>query len=58
MVKLAGGVPVPVTAEDGTFFPTVKEIAAAAGSNTKAIILNSPNNPSGVMYSKDFIQEI
>ncbi len=26
MVKLAGGVPVPVTAEDGTFFPTVKEI--------------------------------
>jgi aspartate aminotransferase len=58
MVKLAGGVPVPVTAEDGTFFPTVKEIAAAAGSNTKAIILNSPNNPSGVMYSKDFIQEM
>src|SRR5208282_3328343 len=26
MVKLAGGVPVPVTAEDGTFFPTVKEM--------------------------------
>jgi aspartate aminotransferase len=58
MVKLAGGVPVPVTAEDGTFFPTVKEIADVVSSYTKAIILNSPNNPSGAMYSRDFIQEM
>ena len=58
MVKLAGGVPVPVTAEDGTFFPTVKEIVDVVSSYTKAIILNSPNNPSGAMYSKDFVQEM
>ena len=58
MIKLAGGVPVPVTAEDGTFCPTVQEIVDAVGSYTKAIILNSPNNPSGAMYSKDFVQEI
>ena len=58
MVKLAGGVPVPVTAEDGTFFPTVKEITDVVNSYTKAIILNSPNNPSGAMYSKDFVQEM
>ncbi len=58
MVKLAGGVPVPVTPEDGTFFPTVKEIAEVVSSYTKAIILNSPNNPSGAMYSKDFVQEM
>lgn len=58
MVKLAGGVPVPVTAEDGTFFPTVKEITEVVSSYTKAIILNSPNNPSGAMYSKDFVQEM
>jgi aspartate aminotransferase len=58
MVKLAGGVPVSVTAEDGTFFPTVKEIADVVSSYTKAIILNSPNNPSGAMYSRDFIQEM
>jgi aspartate aminotransferase len=58
MVKLAGGVPVAVKAEDGSFLPTVQEIADAVGSYTKAIILNSPNNPSGVMYSKDFIREI
>jgi aspartate aminotransferase len=58
MVKLAGGVPVVVTAEDGTFYPRVKEIADAIGSYTKAIILNSPNNPSGVMYSREFIAEM
>ena len=58
MVKLAGGVPVAVTAEDGSFQPTVEEIASAVGSYTKAIILNSPNNPCGVMYSEDFIAEV
>lgn len=58
MIKLAGGVPVPVTAEDGTFTPTVEEITSMVGSYTKAIILNSPNNPCGVMYSRDFIQEM
>ena len=58
MVKLAGGVPVVVTPEDGSFYPNVKEIADAVGSYTKAIIINSPNNPSGVMFSKDFIEEM
>jgi len=58
MVKLAGGVPVPVTPEDGTFFPAVQEITDVVTSYTKAIILNSPNNPSGVMYPKDFVQEM
>jgi aspartate aminotransferase len=58
MVKLAGGVPVAITPEDGTFHPTLREIAEAVGSYTKAIIINSPNNPSGAMFSKDFIAEI
>ena len=55
MVKLAGGVPVAVAARDGGFEPTVDEIAEAVGPYTKAIILNSPNNPSGVVYSKEFV---
>jgi len=58
MVKLAGGVPVVVTPEDGTFQPTVTEIAEVVGPYTKAVILNSPNNPCGVMYSRDFIAEM
>jgi aspartate aminotransferase len=58
MVKLAGGVPVVVTPEDGTFQPTVKEVADVVGSYTKAIILNSPNNPCGVVYSREFVAGI
>ncbi|HUK16308.1 MAG TPA: pyridoxal phosphate-dependent aminotransferase [Bryobacteraceae bacterium] len=55
MVKLAGGVPVPVAARDGGFEPTVEEMAEAVGPYTKAIILNSPNNPSGAVYSEKFV---
>jgi aspartate aminotransferase len=58
MVKLAGGVPVPVVPEDGTFQPSVPDIADKVGSYTKAVILNSPNNPSGVMYTADFVAEM
>jgi len=58
MVKLAGGCPVVVTPEDGSFHPSVREIADTVGSYTKAIIINSPNNPSGAMFSKDFVAEI
>lgn len=55
MVKLAYGHPVVVTAEDGSFQPSMAEIERAVSSYTKAIILNSPNNPSGVVYSEAFV---
>jgi aspartate aminotransferase len=58
MVKMCYGTPVVVTPEDGTFHPRMEDIEPAVSSYTKAIILNSPNNPSGMMYSEDFISEI
>ena len=58
MVKLVGAIPVPVTPEDGTFHPRLHDIEKKVTSYTKAVIINSPNNPSGVMYSKEFIAEI
>ncbi len=58
MVKLCGAVPVPVIPEDGSFHPTIQDIERVTGSYTKAIIINSPNNPSGVMYSEQFIAEV
>jgi aspartate aminotransferase len=58
MVKMVNGVPVIVTPEDGSFRPRVEEIEQAISSNTKAIIVNSPNNPSGLMYSEEFISQI
>ena len=58
MVKLCGGIPVPVTPEDGSFYPRIEDIEQRIGSSTKAIIINSPNNPSGAMYSEEFIAAI
>lgn len=58
MIKMVSGVPVVVAPEDGTFHPNMRDIEKAVTSRTRAIILNSPNNPSGVLYSEDFIAEI
>jgi len=58
MVKMCYGIPVVVAPEDGTFHPRMEDILAAVTSYTRAIIVNSPNNPSGVLFSEDFIGEI
>ncbi|MEZ4908917.1 MAG: aminotransferase class I/II-fold pyridoxal phosphate-dependent enzyme, partial [Saprospiraceae bacterium] len=58
MIKLCGAVPVAVKPEDGTFTPTMKDIEQNVTSYTKAIIINSPNNPSGTIYPAEFIKEI
>jgi aspartate aminotransferase len=58
MVKLCGAIPVPVLPEDGTFYPRLADIERRVTSYTKAVIINSPNNPSGAMYSAQFIAEI
>jgi aspartate aminotransferase len=58
MVKLVGGVPVPVHPEDGSFIPRIEDIEQVLGSYTKAIILNSPNNPSGAVYPEQFIADV
>ena len=58
MVKLAGGVPVPVRPADGSFEPTIEDIAQAVGPYTKAILVNSPNNPSGATYSEEFVRQV
>ena len=58
MAKLIGAIPVPVYPEDGTFYPRLKDIENRTGSYTKAVIINSPNNPSGAMYSEEFIADV
>lgn len=54
MVKLVGGAPVSVQcgAETG-FLLTPEALEAAITSRTKWLFLNSPNNPSGAVYSAD-----
>lgn len=58
MAKLCGGVGVPVYCENGGFYPRMQDIEAKVGSYTRAIIINSPNNPTGAMYPESFIAEI
>jgi aspartate aminotransferase len=58
IIRMVYGVPVIVTPEDGSFHPSMGDIEQALSSYTKAIIVNSPNNPSGIMFSKEFINEI
>ena len=58
MIRMVGAIPVIVTPEDGSFVPRFDEIERVVGSYTKAIIVNSPNNPSGMVYPEDLISKI
>ena len=58
MVKMCYGVPVIVKPEDGSFVPRMQEIEQAVSSYTRAIIVNSPNNPSGAVFPPELIAEI
>ena len=55
IIKMCYGVPVTVVPEDGTFHPRFEDIERKVTSSTKAIIINSPNNPSGVIFSDEFL---
>jgi aminotransferase len=59
LVAMAGGKPVPIatTAENG-FKLTPKHIEMAVTSKTKAILICSPNNPTGTCLNKDEMVEI
>jgi len=58
MIKMVYGVPVIVTPEDGGFIPSMNDIEPVVGPYTKAIIVNSPNNPSGAIYPPDLIGQL
>ena len=59
MIKLAGGVPVTVpTIEKGEkrFHLDLERIEKAITSRTTAIMINTPNNPTGVVYTKEELE--
>ena len=51
-IELAGGVAVRVPLTPGTFRPDFDKIAAALTPKTRALILNSPHNPSGTVWAE------
>ena len=58
IIRMVGGIPVIVTPEDGGFVPSFEEIERAVSSYTKAMIVNSPNNPSGAVYPPELIGQL
>ena len=59
MVKLAGGVPVIVPAGIEQYFKvTANQLKAAITSKTKLIILCSPSNPTGSVYTKEELEAL
>lgn len=58
-VKLAGGVPVYIEATANQEYKiSAKQIKEAITEKTRAIIINSPSNPTGMIYSEQELQEI
>jgi len=43
---------------NGQFIPRLDALEAAISTKTRAVIVNSPNNPTGVVYSRDLIMEL
>ncbi|ROP39831.1 pyridoxal phosphate-dependent aminotransferase [Saccharothrix texasensis] len=58
-ITLAGGVPVQVTADESTdYLVTVEQLEAARTPKTKVLLLCSPSNPTGSVYSREQITAI
>lgn len=59
IVKLAGGVPVIVnTTKEQNFKLTAEDLRAAVTDKTKALVLNTPNNPTGMLYTEEELRAI
>ena len=58
IVKLLGAKPVVIDSFVKDFEPSIDSIKNAITNKTRAIIVNSPNNPSGFVYSESFMSAI
>ena len=59
MVKLADGVPVTILAKkENQYKVTVEELESVFTDKTKAIVLNTPSNPTGMLYTKEELEKI
>ena len=59
IVKLAGGVPVYVMGEkEQGYKVSVEQLKAATTANTKALVLNTPSNPTGMIYTEEELRAI
>lgn len=57
-IQLNGGIPVPVQLEGKEYKLNVEEIKKKITSKTRMLILNTPHNPSGNVFSKEEMQQL
>ena len=57
-IENCDGKPVVVPTNTQTFEPSIDLLAKSITSKCKAIIINSPNNPTGVVYSEEILKKI
>ncbi len=57
-IELAGGTPVRVPLTAGTFRPDFDKIGAAINPRTRAIVINSPHNPSATVWSRQHMLQL
>lgn len=53
-----GSVPVTVPLEDGTFDLDIAAIEAAVTPRTRIVVVNTPHNPTGIIYSRERLSEL
>ncbi len=58
MVKMAGATPCIVPLAEGSFQLNMDAIKRAVSPKTRAIIINTPSNPTGSVFSKDSLEEL
>ena len=58
MVRIFGGVPIHVPVSRPSYHPDFEALESSITERTKAIMLNSPNNPTGAVYTPDEVEQI
>ena len=58
MIRIFGGIPVHVPVSRPSYHPDFEALEASVTERTKAIMLNSPNNPTGAVYTPEEIEKI
>jgi len=58
-VQMAGGVPISVPAkEEYQFTPHIDDLRSRVTEKTKMLVINTPNNPTGAVYSAEFLEQL
>ena len=56
-IKNHNGIPI-ISKSNSEFLPNIEDLSKKINKKTKAILINSPNNPSGIIYNSETIKQL